>query len=144
MARLLHQVVRGGFTLHVRKTLPPSFSGKRLFNDKPYQPSDDECTRGEDGKHPDMEKEPLKKWPGGINPYTGERGGPAGPEPTRYGDWERKGRVSDFFQEHQHPSPEPEKEQDNAFWQSASFLNSFPLPAALLLLIVVVGNNFAT
>ena len=25
-----------------------------------------------------------------------ERGGPAGPEPTRYGDWERKGIVSDF------------------------------------------------
>ncbi len=27
---------------------------------------------------------------------TGEIGGPSGPEPTRYGDWERKGRVSDF------------------------------------------------
>ena len=25
-----------------------------------------------------------------------ERGGPKGPEPTRYGDWERKGRCSDF------------------------------------------------
>lgn len=25
-----------------------------------------------------------------------EHGGPAGPEPTRFGDWERKGRVSDF------------------------------------------------
>ena len=25
-----------------------------------------------------------------------ELGGPAGPEPTRFGDWERKGRVSDF------------------------------------------------
>jgi hypothetical protein len=25
-----------------------------------------------------------------------EIGGPAGPEPTRYGDWERKGIVSDF------------------------------------------------
>ena len=25
-----------------------------------------------------------------------EIGGPAGPEPTRYNDWERKGRVSDF------------------------------------------------
>ena len=25
-----------------------------------------------------------------------EFGGPKGPEPTRYGDWERKGRVSDF------------------------------------------------
>jgi hypothetical protein len=25
-----------------------------------------------------------------------EEGGPTGPEPTRYNDWERKGRVSDF------------------------------------------------
>jgi len=25
-----------------------------------------------------------------------EIGGPTGPEPTRYGDWERNGRVSDF------------------------------------------------
>ena len=25
-----------------------------------------------------------------------EVGGPKGPEPTRYGDWERNGRVSDF------------------------------------------------
>lgn len=65
-------------------------------------------TRGEDGKksskgeaaeaerHPDAEREPLPEWPDGVNPHTGERGGPKGPEPTRYGDWERKGRVSDF------------------------------------------------
>lgn len=25
-----------------------------------------------------------------------EQGGPSGPEPTRYGDWERKGLASDF------------------------------------------------
>ncbi len=25
-----------------------------------------------------------------------EHGGPRGPEPTRYGDWERKGRCIDF------------------------------------------------
>ena len=25
-----------------------------------------------------------------------ESGGPKGPEPTRYGDWERKGLASDF------------------------------------------------
>lgn len=25
-----------------------------------------------------------------------EIGGPTGPEPTRYGDWEQKGRCSDF------------------------------------------------
>lgn len=27
---------------------------------------------------------------------TGEVGGPEGPEPTRYGDWEKKGRCIDF------------------------------------------------
>ena len=27
---------------------------------------------------------------------TDEIGGPVGPEPTRYGDWERKGRCIDF------------------------------------------------
>jgi hypothetical protein len=42
------------------------------------------------------EQEPLEKHPGGVNPSTGEVGGPAGPEPTRFGDWERKGRISDF------------------------------------------------
>ncbi|KAH8255479.1 hypothetical protein KR038_004143 [Drosophila bunnanda] len=46
--------------------------------------------------HPAHEKEPLVPWPNGVNPHTGEVGGPAGPEPTRYGDWERKGRVTDF------------------------------------------------
>jgi len=29
-------------------------------------------------------------------PKPREIGGPSGPEPTRYGDWERNGRVSDF------------------------------------------------
>ena len=51
--------------------------------------------KGEE-RHPDAEKEPLPEWPDGVNPATGEKGGPKGPEPTRYGDWERKGRVSDF------------------------------------------------
>ena len=32
----------------------------------------------------------------GAKPKPKEVGGPAGPEPTRYGDWERKGIVSDF------------------------------------------------
>lgn len=48
------------------------------------------------GKHPYEEMEPLAPWPDNVNPKTGEIGGPKGPEPTRYGDWERKGRVSDF------------------------------------------------
>jgi hypothetical protein len=29
-------------------------------------------------------------------PGNKEAGGPQGPEPTRYGDWERKGRCVDF------------------------------------------------
>ncbi|WP_424135393.1 succinate dehydrogenase assembly factor 4 [Roseomonas chloroacetimidivorans] len=33
---------------------------------------------------------------GETPPKPTEIGGPTGPEPTRYGDWERKGRVSDF------------------------------------------------
>jgi hypothetical protein len=33
---------------------------------------------------------------GGRAPKTVEIGGPEGPEPTRYGDWERNGRCSDF------------------------------------------------
>jgi len=31
-----------------------------------------------------------------VNEETGEIGGPRGPEPTRYGDWEKGGRCSDF------------------------------------------------
>ncbi|WOL13948.1 hypothetical protein Cni_G22728 [Canna indica] len=31
-----------------------------------------------------------------VNKVTSEVRGPRGPEPTRYGDWERGGRCSDF------------------------------------------------
>ncbi|KAI0524198.1 hypothetical protein KFK09_003562 [Dendrobium nobile] len=31
-----------------------------------------------------------------VNEKTGEISGPRGPEPTRYGDWERNGRCYDF------------------------------------------------
>jgi hypothetical protein len=34
--------------------------------------------------------------PADTAPSPEEIGGPAGPEPTRYGDWERKGRCIDF------------------------------------------------
>jgi hypothetical protein len=48
--------------------------------------------------NPTPAAEPAK--PGTAVPKPAARpkevGGPAGPEPTRYGDWERKGRVSDF------------------------------------------------
>ncbi|MBK5956094.1 DUF1674 domain-containing protein, partial [Rhodospirillum rubrum] len=31
-----------------------------------------------------------------ADPKPVEHGGPRGPEPTRYNDWERNGRCSDF------------------------------------------------
>ncbi len=75
---------------------------KRCSSDQPPSsgngpsPNAPHLREGQQERHPDAEKDPLPQWPGGVNPSTGERGGPAGPEPTRYGDWERKGRVSDF------------------------------------------------
>jgi hypothetical protein len=42
----------------------------------------------------DKEKKPKTKQP--DPKQIKEIGGPAGPEPTRYGDWEVKGRCSDF------------------------------------------------
>ncbi|KAJ1990450.1 hypothetical protein H4R33_001702 [Dimargaris cristalligena] len=46
--------------------------------------------------NPAVITEPLEAFENDVNPTTGERGGPRGPEPTRYGDWERNGRVYDF------------------------------------------------
>jgi hypothetical protein len=42
----------------------------------------------------DGRPEPQKKTKKPKKPK--EIGGPTGPEPTRYGDWERKGRCFDF------------------------------------------------
>ncbi len=39
-------------------------------------------------------EKPVNTPPAAVKPK--EIGGPAGPEPTRYGDWERKGRCVDF------------------------------------------------
>ncbi|CAL1289492.1 unnamed protein product [Larinioides sclopetarius] len=64
--------------------------GKTPIGKLDQQVTETEATK--DSNVPD----PYAPFPDGINPATGERGGPRGPEPTRYGDWERKGRVSDF------------------------------------------------
>jgi hypothetical protein len=47
---------------------------------------------------PETEKPKTDAEPGlkGPEQKPGEIGGPQGPEPTRYGDWENKGRCTDF------------------------------------------------
>ena len=44
----------------------------------------------------DDEQEKRKPAHGQQPERPKEHGGPKGPEPTRYGDWERKGICSDF------------------------------------------------
>ncbi|VDK84860.1 unnamed protein product [Litomosoides sigmodontis] len=60
----------------------------------PQSKQDQEIKTGEEKKP--YEDSSLPKHSRGVNPITGEIGGPAGPEPTRFGDWERKGRCIDF------------------------------------------------
>jgi hypothetical protein len=47
------------------------------------------------------QKKELKSAPPALQEHPGDHrpaeiGGPTGPEPTRYGDWERRGRCIDF------------------------------------------------
>ncbi|MGQ9371361.1 DUF1674 domain-containing protein [Azospirillum sp. A39] len=56
---------------------------------------DDNTTSGQPGAVAGAD--PVETTPGkGPQQKPGEIGGPQGPEPTRYGDWEFKGRCSDF------------------------------------------------
>jgi hypothetical protein len=42
------------------------------------------------------EADERRKAEAAAKPLPPELGGPKGPEPTRYGDWEKKGITSDF------------------------------------------------
>lgn len=43
-----------------------------------------------------LEEAAARKAAQAAQPPPAEQGGPAGPEPTRFGDWERKGIAVDF------------------------------------------------
>ena len=53
------------------------------------QSTDSRQQSSSDKQEDDLQSEPEKL-------EKREIGGPQGPEPTRYGDWERKGRCIDF------------------------------------------------
>jgi hypothetical protein len=55
----------------------------RVMNEKPRDPIEPRTPASPEAVKPDV-------------PRPREIGGPKGPEPTRYGDWERNGRCSDF------------------------------------------------
>ncbi|HEX6866513.1 MAG TPA: DUF1674 domain-containing protein [Caulobacteraceae bacterium] len=43
-----------------------------------------------------LEEAAARKAASAQGEHPAEQGGPAGPEPTRFGDWERKGMAVDF------------------------------------------------
>jgi len=60
----------------------------------PHAPSDvDPAPAGATAPLPEPPPLPSR---GAAGQDRAERGGPAGPEPTRFGDWERNGRCIDF------------------------------------------------
>ncbi|KAG9448288.1 hypothetical protein H6P81_014416 [Aristolochia fimbriata] len=90
-------------------SLRPYVSAKRLLRFIGQQEEGDSRLRGsgvnaptpsqieEESKAPDAGSEHEEEDYGPfVDNETGEVGGPQGPEPTRYGDWERGGRCSDF------------------------------------------------
>jgi hypothetical protein len=67
----------------------------RRVHEMTQSPAQDIARRiAEAGRRALAEAEARRQQP--ATPLPPERGGPKGPEPTRYGDWERKGIVSDF------------------------------------------------
>lgn len=55
------------------------------MSDIPHPQTDSHAPQQDAGPKPDA-----------ATPHPKEIGGPKGPEPTRYGDWEVKGRCTDF------------------------------------------------
>lgn len=70
----------------------PAFTPQMLRMMKPEQEAAVPAT----ANPPEAKTQPKPPAPPKPAPMPVEIGGPAGPEPTRFGDWERKGRVSDF------------------------------------------------
>jgi hypothetical protein len=63
---------------------PPPKTGPR----KPLPPAAERALKEAALRHAEADREAKVR--------AGEVGGPSGPEPTRYGDWEKKGIASDF------------------------------------------------
>lgn len=67
--------------------MPTSESSESAQKDNQIQPEATPETADKDAGQPEKPKEDVK---------PNEFGGPRGLEPTRYGDWEQKGRCIDF------------------------------------------------
>ena len=85
-----------------RNVLPRRFARNFVMTDDPSSPSADPAGAARKPLTPAAQRalaeaeERRKAAAASATPAPKEHGGPKGPEPTRYGDWERKGIASDF------------------------------------------------
>uniref|UniRef100_A0A803PPL2 Succinate dehydrogenase assembly factor 4, mitochondrial n=1 Tax=Cannabis sativa TaxID=3483 RepID=A0A803PPL2_CANSA len=107
MAKNLNRIFSSISNLSTTKLISPfarsdslNQAASRLVCSSAQQPQEnidkekkDDPERGEKNKDGD-EKDDGDELD--LNEETGEIGGPRGPEPTRYGDWEKNGRCYDF------------------------------------------------
>ena len=75
------------------KTPAPSPFKAHVVREQATRPSDPEPAAETETAGRERQAKPR---PGEPATWAKEVGGPQGPEPTRYGDWERKGICSDF------------------------------------------------
>ena len=69
--------------------------GARMFSDKKDENMEKLLGDGKKKKNED-ELEDEDEWVDMFNPETGEWNGPRLGEPTKFGDWQQKGRTTDF------------------------------------------------
>ncbi|NBB69840.1 MAG: DUF1674 domain-containing protein [Alphaproteobacteria bacterium] len=60
------------------------------------RPGDDAATTDTARDHDTPQTDQASGEDGSATQPPGEKGGPKGPEPTRFGDWEKNGRCFDF------------------------------------------------
>ncbi|GAU28172.1 hypothetical protein TSUD_313310 [Trifolium subterraneum] len=99
LARLLstasnHSLLRTGSEQHLTRSV--SISVTRLLFSSSTQHHNDNTVREQTISPRYNKQSQTEQQQEDVNKETGEVGGPKGPEPTRYGDWERNGRCSDF------------------------------------------------
>ncbi|XP_078174776.1 succinate dehydrogenase assembly factor [Carex rostrata] len=76
---------------HLSGVAPPQEASRSA---PPSEKEEKEKVESKQGEEPSGDGDGEKGL--NVNKLPREVGGPKGPEPTRYGDWEQKGRCSDF------------------------------------------------
>lgn len=102
--RLASNLIRSHFSrsFSTGKLVPPKFEPTVRQRPMPLENIEDQeemerlIQKGGGENQQTIIVKDKKQFEGETNPKTGEIGGPKGMEPTRFGDWEKNGRISDF------------------------------------------------